>query len=171
MTMLAATPHRHTHTLTHTNTKSQKNILQPRVWAKYAKHNHKLEPKKEPKFRLNLFILINYLPFIWVFESSKRTKNTTNNFVWGLHNILWWNFSLLSLFLSISVCSCNFFSLIQKYFSFLHYPNSISRQFFKASHYQCNFPAFFLHSHFLLIKNTFCDRHFLLSFFSFYSIH
>lgn len=99
----------------------------------HAKHNHKLKEKKrkEPKFRLNLFILINYLPFIRV---CKQTK---------LFSVCIFVGTFLSLFLPLSLqhncLLAQKFSFSTKYFfnfalSQQHFPtifqsNTLSMQF------------------------------------------
>lgn len=132
------------------------------VRANNAKHNHKLDAEKtKPKFRLNLFILINYFPFIRVLQRDC---------------LAFASFFLLRFFFSFHlrcdmfrcffafVWLCTFF-LIRKYSPISHY-SIFSGNFSKASHYQCNFLARTF-SHFRPVWSNsvrffFCKAHILL---------
>lgn len=87
------------------------------------------ERVKKPKFRLNLFILINYFPFIRVCSSANAEmgENQTRH-------------SLLCVCFALPLSRVNFFSFHRKIFlNFLYYPNS--RQFFKAIALSMQFPS------------------------------
>lgn len=110
-----------------------------------AKYDHKLkQKKKEPKFRLNLFILINYFPFIRVLQ---RTK---------LFAFLFFRLGCKAVrpqyfFIFIFFIVCNF-SLFKKIFwgkkiIILQFFFCISCKFFKPSQFcQCIFFGVFFHT-------------------------